>query len=189
MSACKFRSAAPPAYPQEPHVPGQPRHRELGQVRKAKYGLCCGRIPLEYAFALLLVRGILFCCASRSVLSTEIRVVPGGGKTGQEKGLLSRELNFTDVCLLPVAGSAGGFAADDGLISPTPSSRNSFPPGSSSTNARQLCHAPSVTLPTPCQRANTWEHPVTQTLRGIPGKPCPKYFQSMKCLGQSWPYK
>lgn len=46
------------------------------------------------------MREILFCCACRSVLSTEIRVVPGGGKTGQKKGLLSRKLNFTDVCLL-----------------------------------------------------------------------------------------
>lgn len=185
MSACQFRSVAPPAYPQEPHVPGQPRHRELGQVRKSKYELSFG----IYAFALLLVREILFCCASRSVFSTEIRVVPGGGKTGQKNGLLSRELNFTGVCLLPVAGSAGGFAADDGLNSPTPRSRNSFPPGNSSTNARQLCHAPNVTLPTLCQHANTWEHPVIQTLKRIPGKPFPKYFQSMKCLDQSWAYK
>lgn len=104
MSACKFRSVAPPAYPQEPHVPGQPRHRELGQVRKAKYENQNMNFGID-AFALLLVREILFCCACRSALSTETRVGPGGGKTGQKKGLLRRELNLQMcVCCAPAYG-------------------------------------------------------------------------------------
>lgn len=125
--ARQFRPVAPAAYAQEPHVPGQPRHGELGQVRRAVPQLSCD--PFEATRLSCYLQGNLFCYTYKRALSTpEIRVFT---RRGQKTGFLSRNLDFRDVWC---ASSRLNFVADD---------------------ARQSHSAPNMTLPASCQHVNT----------------------------------
>ncbi|KAK2539012.1 Atg14 [Columba guinea] len=61
LSARQFRPVAPVAYTQEPHVPGQPRHGELGQISRLR--VAC----ISYCFQIDIILPSFNCYAESSV--------------------------------------------------------------------------------------------------------------------------
>lgn len=115
MVACKFRSVAPTAYAQEPYVPGEPRHWELGQVRKAVCEHTCIWIPCGvmrlhcYSWGKYVFSAFILPCVWLS--PQHVRLVIRRRQEKAEKGGSEKEIIFQRhlyAVVLHVAGSAGG---------------------------------------------------------------------------------
>lgn len=185
MSACKFRSVAPPAYPQEPHVPGQPRHRELGQVRKAKYEI--------WNWCLCLVT-----CEGNSLLLC-LYISPQHRNQGRsrrrknwtEKGAPEEGIKFTDVCLLCSCLWQAQLEALQLMMDSLPLQPGAGAPSLQGT-AAQMPGSFAMLQVWPCPRLAKCKYlraSRNTNPERIPGKPFPECFQSMNCLDQSWPFK
>lgn len=139
MVACKFRSVAPTAYAQEPYVPGEPRHWELGQVRKAVCEHTCNWIPCGVVFVLLFMREIDFFCFYSALSMVESSARQAGYKDkagkGRKRGVWEGNyISETSVCCGSACSRLSWWRYD--CVGLFLNCRNSFPPEDSSTHPR-----------------------------------------------------